>query len=179
MATRLPNASEMFGGDPAVCTGDPTPDSPHGNVKPGAVAKRHEQMVKAMTAATAEALSGGVMQVPTETGVPLIKSRKTYEREQNTSFNVFKGIADPAQARLADYLDGPSATALAKEFTLTNPVPTGLLAFDLEAPSKLLFPRSSPIRNSLPRLKGQGGSRRFKVINSITGSGTGSPTIQP
>ncbi len=97
----------------------------------------------------------------------------------NMTGGLTKSTNDPAQQRLADYLNGPDPGALAKEWSLTNPISTGILAFDLEAPSKLIFPRSSPLRNSLPRLKGQGASRRFKVINSVTGSGTGTPTTQP
>ena len=58
---------------------------------------------------------------------------------------------------------------MSKEWTLSNPISTGLLPFDLEAPAKLLTPRPTPIRNSIPRIKGQGGSRRFKVISGFLG----------
>ena len=69
---------------------------------------------------------------------------------------------------------------MSKEWTLTNPVSTGLLPFDLEAPAKLLTPRPTPLRNSIPRIKGQGGARRFKVISGFTGTGTGGvTTTQP
>ncbi len=43
---RLPNVSELFGGDPAVCDGNPTYDSPHGRVVPAKVAKRNEALIK-------------------------------------------------------------------------------------------------------------------------------------
>ena len=65
---------------------------------------------------------------------------------------------------------------LSKEWTLTNPLSTGLLPYDLEAPAKLLTPRPTPLRNSIPRVKGQGGARRFKVISGFTGTGTGGQT---
>jgi hypothetical protein len=69
---------------------------------------------------------------------------------------------------------------LSKEWTLSNPVSTGLVPFDLEAPAKLLTPRPTPLRNSIPRIKGQGGARRFKVISGFTGTGTGGiTTTQP
>jgi hypothetical protein len=69
---------------------------------------------------------------------------------------------------------------MSKEWTLSNPVSTGLVPFDLEAPAKLLTPRPTPLRNSIPRLKGQGGARRFKVISGFTGTGTGGiTTTQP
>ena len=54
-----------------------------------------------------------------------------------------------------------------------SPIPTGLVPFDLEAPAKYLAPRPTPLRNKLPREKGQGSARRFKRITGITGSGTG------
>lgn len=123
----------LYGGDPIICDGKPTPDSPLGRVKPGKVADRHDQLVKAMTAAVAEGVSGEVMQIPTESGVPLIRSRKTYQREQNAAmggdFN--KSLSDPANERLSDYLNGPSANKLAKEWTLGTPLNTGLVPFDL------------------------------------------------
>ena len=74
----------------------------------------------------------------------------------------------------------PAWDRLSKEWTLTNPVSTGLLPFDLEAPAKLLTPRPTPLRNMIPRVKGQGGARRFKVISGFTGTGTGGiATTQP
>ena len=57
--------------------------------------------------------------------------------------------------------------------TTGSPIGTGLVPFDLEAPAKYLAPRPTPLRNKLPREKGQGTSRRFKRITGITGSGTG------
>ena len=67
---------------------------------------------------------------------------------------------------------------IGKEWTLGtgsngNPVPTGLVAFDLEAPAKLLAPRPTPLRNRIPRRKGVGQAHRFKRITGFTGSGTG------
>jgi hypothetical protein len=104
-------------------------------VKPGKVADRKEQLVKAMTAAVAEGVSGNVMQIPTETGVPIIKSRKTYERELGAvnanSGGMSKGISNAASERLVDFLEGPSASSLAKTWTLSNPIPTGLVPYDL------------------------------------------------
>ena len=47
---------------------------------------------------------------------------------------------------------------------------------DLEAPSKNIWPRPTPLRNSIPRVKAQGMVRRFKVISGVTGSQTGGAT---
>ena len=124
-----------------------------------------------MTATTAESLSGDVMQIPTESGTPLIKSRKTYDANRVTRSTCSRDSPTLGPARRTDYLDGPSATTLAKEWSLTNPINTGILAFDLEAPGGASFPRQSPIRNSLPAWKGGVSSRRFKVIFDYCGRG--------
>jgi len=95
------------------------------------------------------------------------------------SGQVAKAITDYEMAKSTE----GSAQAwdrLSKEWTLSTPISTGLVPFDLEAPAKLLTPRPTPIRNSIPRVKGQGGARRFKVISGFTGTGTGGvTTTQP
>lgn len=68
---------------------------------------------------------------------------------------------------------------VAKDLSLTTPLSTGLVAFDLEAPSKKLFPRETKLRNRIPRKKGIGTSHRFKVISGITGSATGVDDLYP
>jgi hypothetical protein len=144
---------------------------------------RHELFVEEMTKATVSGLSGETTwgdaidpERPRE--FPILKMRREPSRSADTrkildDVDVAKGVAEPR-------FQGARSEALSKEWTLTNPVATGLLPFDLEAPAKLLTPRPTPIRNSTPRLKGQGGSRRFKVISGFTGTGTGgATTVQP
>jgi hypothetical protein len=60
-----------------------------------------------------------------------------------------------------------------KDITLTSPLSTSFAAFDLEAPSKMLTPRPTPLRNRIPRKKGVGTSHRVKRITGYTGTGTG------
>lgn len=49
---------------------------------------------------------------------------------------------------------------------------TGLVAFDLQAPAKNLYPVLTPLRNSIPRVGGGTGvATNWKVISKITGSG--------
>lgn len=62
---------------------------------------------------------------------------------------------------------------IVKDLTLTSPISTGLVAFDLEAPAKLIFPKMTPLRNKIARKKGLGTSHRLKVINAISGSESG------
>lgn len=62
---------------------------------------------------------------------------------------------------------------LQKDFTLTSPLSTGYVAYDLEAPAKILTPRPTPLRNRIPRGKGIGTAHRYKRITGFTGTGTG------
>src|SRR6266511_2192059 len=55
-----------------------------------------------------------------------------------------------------------SMADLGKDLTLTSPLSTGLIPYDLEAPAKLLTPRPTPLRNRLPRLPGQGTTRELR-----------------
>jgi len=67
---------------------------------------------------------------------------------------------------------------LAKDLTLTSPLSTGYVAYDLEAPAKLLTPRPTPLRNRIPRGKGIGTAHRYKRITGFTGTGTGGVGLQ-
>ena len=60
-----------------------------------------------------------------------------------------------------------------KDLSLTSPLSTGYVAYDLEAPAKILAPRPTPLRNRIPRGKGIGVAHRFKRITGFTGTGTG------
>lgn len=64
--------------------------------------------------------------------------------------------------------------ALGKNITLTTPLSTGLVPYNLVAPSRLIYPVYSPFRNKLPRTQGQGTSYRAKVVTGVSGSQTGS-----
>lgn len=69
------------------------------------------------------------------------------------------------QAMQADLANG-----LQKDFTLTSPLSTGLVPFDLVGPAKQIYPVYSPIRNKIPRVPGMGTSRKGKRITGIDGS---------
>lgn len=144
---------------------------------------RHEMFVEEMTKSTVAGLSGETIwgaaidsERPNAFGIPQIARddrRVADTRGILNDVEMAKGISERR-------FDGARAERLSKEWTLSNPINTGLLPFDLEAPAKLLTPRPTPIRNSTPRLRGQGGARRFKVISGFTGTGTGGiTTTQP
>jgi hypothetical protein len=49
---------------------------------------------------------------------------------------------------------------------------TGLVAYDLQAPAKNLYPVNTPIRNTLPRIGGGAGTAtNWRQVNAIIGSG--------
>ena len=48
---------------------------------------------------------------------------------------------------------------------------TGLVAYDLQAPAKNLYPVNTPLIRSLPRVGGVGTATNWKAINAIVGSG--------
>lgn len=144
---------------------------------------RHEQFVDEMTKATVAGMSGettwgDAVDYERPRDYPIMKVRRNADRAAAT--RQILGDVEMAKSVGDSQFQGARAEALSKEWTLTNPVLTGLIPYDLEAPAKLLTPRPTPLRNSIPRIKGQGGSRRFKVISGFTGTGTGgATTTQP
>jgi hypothetical protein len=68
---------------------------------------------------------------------------------------------------------GEIGASMGKNFTLSSPLSTGLVPFDLLAPSRLIYPVYSPMRNKIPRMPGQGNARLAKIFTGITGSRTG------
>jgi hypothetical protein len=76
---------------------------------------------------------------------------------------------------LVKQAQGQPSDAIAKSINLA----TGLVAFDLQAPAKNLYPVNTPIRNSLPRIGGgTGTATNWRQVSAITGSGyDGSPWV--
>jgi hypothetical protein len=66
-----------------------------------------------------------------------------------------------------------------KDFTLTSPLSTGYVAYDLEAPAKMLYPRPTPVRNKIPRAKGVGVAHQYKKITGISGAQGGPKPLRP
>ncbi len=150
--------------------------------RPVDIVDRKERLVKAMTEATVNGVRGETYFDGThDTGAALVNSRTKVQKAINRKLDAGgSGIAKSALDAVDSALSLYSASSLAKEWSLGNPISTGLVPFDLEAPAKLLTPRPTPLRNTIPRVKGQGAARRFKVISGFTGTGTGGiGTLQP
>lgn len=88
---------------------------------------------------------------------------------------ITKAMAPEALASLTSALDAAKAQIpdLTKDITTSSPVATGLVAYDLEAPAKMLTPRPTPLRNRISRARGIGLNHQFKRITGFTGTGTG------
>lgn len=61
---------------------------------------------------------------------------------------------------------------ITKDISLTSPVSTGLVLFDLKAPAEFLVPIETPLRNRFPRTQGVGTSFRYKQITGLTNAQT-------
>lgn len=60
-----------------------------------------------------------------------------------------------------------------KDISLTSPLASGLVPYDLAPLAMVISPPLTPLRNRVPRVKGQGKARQFKRITGISGGGTG------
>lgn len=90
----------------------------------------------------------------------------------------------PESAAAVSALLAEQQADLTKDITFAGPQGPGgttqLIPYDLEAPAKEMYPKFTPIRNELSRVKGQGGSREYKRINGVTNSGLGGvPDVSP
>ena len=90
-----------------------------------------------------------------------------------------KSFSSEQMASLRGELEKLKGADINKDISLTSPVSTGLVPYDLEAPSKKIFPTMTPFRNRVPRVKGQGTAREFRKITGISGSGTGVGLFNP
>ncbi|OYV64048.1 MAG: hypothetical protein B7X07_07335, partial [Actinobacteria bacterium 21-64-8] len=60
--------------------------------------------------------------------------------------------------------------AIGKSFSLSSPLSSGFVPFDLIPFVRTIYPVYTPLRNKIPRVPGQGEFHRGKILSSITGS---------
>lgn len=60
--------------------------------------------------------------------------------------------------------------AIGKSFSLSSPLSSGFVPFDLIPFVRTIYPVYTPFRNKLPRVPGQGEFHRGKILSSISGS---------
>lgn len=109
------------------------------------------------------------------TSKTLVKTAFSPARREEILANIDKSLSGDGAGGLAQDLADVRTylqTEVNKDWTPSNPVGgTGLTPYDLEAPAKILVPLHTPLRNMLPRVKGQGNARKFKRIDSFTNAG--------
>lgn len=82
------------------------------------------------------------------------------------------GFGTNPMQQMADQVSNILSDALGKNVTLSSPLSSGFVPYDLVNPSRLIYPVYSPLRNKIPRVPGQGTSRRAKIITGVSGSNT-------
>lgn len=79
-------------------------------------------------------------------------------------------LSQPSENIARTVLSAAGADPSTLEKSITTA--TGLLAYDLQAPAKNLYPAATPIRNRLPRVQGgTGTATNWRQVNSLIGSG--------
>ncbi|RXS84237.1 hypothetical protein EST92_11815 [Streptomyces sp. TM32] len=165
----LPKAEVLFGD---------SPEAPQ--LSKAEVSTRFDELMAAVTNAPGRTLGpGDVVQAFSEGRGISFDQQPTSAygaiTKAMSSPDIAKGLSAESLASITGALDELKSQQpdLVKDLTTSSPVAGGLVAFDLEAPSKMLTPRPTPLRNRIPRKKGIGLSHRFKVISGFTGTGSG------
>lgn len=88
-------------------------------------------------------------------------------------------MENPAMRAMSEAFAGiqQAFSELGKNITLTSPLSSGYVPFDLVSPASLIYPVYTPLRNKIPRVPGQGTSRRRKLVTAISGSGQSSAPV--
>jgi hypothetical protein len=137
------------------------------------VAQRFEVYKETLSAAHAKAAGKTAVFVP---GQGLVANEASRAEEIGARVEaITKGLAPDVLASVQGELDALKGVMadVGKDWSVTFPNSTGLVPYDLEAPAKLLVPRMTPLRNSIPRTKGQGTGRQYKRILGWSNSGSG------
>lgn len=153
----------------------PQPSEMFSDATDGAdVARRFEDYKKSLHAEHAKAAAGGRRFVP---GQGITKTGQAEALAERVS-NITKSLGADVVASIQDELAaiGNVAADLGKDWGIGGALAAGnteLVPYDLEAPSKKLVPRLTPLRNEVPRERGQGTARQFKRILGWSNSGVG------
>jgi hypothetical protein len=105
--------------------------------------------------------------------------RKSINPAFSSQFGLFLSEnTAPGLGNVVNEIQSVLSAELGKNITLTSPLSSGFVPYDLVAPSRLIYPIYSPLRNKVPRVPGQGTSHRAKLVTGITGSQTGGQGAQ-
>lgn len=152
----IPKASDLFG-DAAT---------------PVELAEKMERFKESLNKSVENPVAPGMSGVAANQAVnPLMELQKSLGSAQVT-----KALSPELLDSIRTSLASPD---IQKELLVAGPGSTGgLVAYDLEAPAKMLAPRPTPLRNKIARRKGVGLAHQFKRITGFTGTGTGGVATQ-
>lgn len=116
-------------------------------------------------------------QVKSDSGATLIQIEKTADhasqlRSLLDNDTINKALGADQIASINQSL-GQNIT---KDISLTSPVNTGLVLFDLKHPAEQLVPVETPLRNRFPRTQGVGTSFQYKQITGFSNAQTSTST---
>jgi hypothetical protein len=150
----------------------PTPSEMFSDAQGTDVARRFEAYKGALATEHQKAANGGRQFVP---GQGIVKTGQAEAIAERVA-NITKGLGADVIASIQGELDaiGGVVADMGKDWSMpAGAGNTNLVPYDLEAPAKLLVPRLTPLRNEIPREKGQGTARQFKRILGWSNSGVG------
>lgn len=143
------------------------------------IGDRFEKYKQLLTKAIQRGDSGKDRYVPK---VGIIK-RDGFESLASRVAEISKSLTADAAAQLEATL-GEMRADLGKDITFAGPQgPNGttqLVPYDLEAPAKEMYPKFTPLRNEISRVRGKGAAREYKRITGVTNAGlAGVPDVSP
>lgn len=89
--------------------------------------------------------------------------------------DVTKGLSADQVAQVTQALEAAKSVMgdVNKDWTLTNPLSTGLVPYDLMPALMMLVPRSFVLRNQISRIPGSGEAKEYRRITGVSNSGSG------
>jgi hypothetical protein len=145
---------------------------------PVAQADRFTAYKSASAASEAETMAGRVRvdMVPDGEGRNFQILRKApggYDEVQAQFAEITKAIGGLGAAAPAELqaLLGNVGQYITKDWTPTNPISGNMYPYDLIPLARQLWPRDTPLRNTIPRDEGQGGAKEFMRILSVSNAG--------
>lgn len=146
---------------------------------PAEVAERFQNYKTVLAEGNARSQAGELTTQGVEGHGTAVTITKNVARQQQAAAERIQAITKALTAEQQNSLQADLAALssslgdLNKDWSINFPNSAGLVPYDLEAPAKLLVPRATPLRNRIPRSKGQGTGRQFKRILGWTNSGVG------
>lgn len=160
---------------------------------PTALSERFDEYTKALDAApwgqvdnTMKTVAGNLRVTGnqrTDSGTMLTVEKSADPLDQMQALlkqdTIDKAIGDDIRGSLQQALT--ARQDITKDLTLSNPVNTGLVLYDLKHPAEFLVPVETPLRNTFHRTQGVGTSFQYKQITGITNAQTtaGLPQLHP